>query len=214
MIDSLLERGGDDPAFVQCVRLLLKERAYHAQLLARCGQHLSPARRQPPTAGPRLHRPSPMDRLARRLGPRFEFARLLLEDLRLLTVLPSILHRPDPADRPVLHAALEQVLADRRDHADFLAERLTREFADFNFLRRNLRRYRLRFQYAACLTADLALHARLFDTLHAQPPGYVPRAWRSFSSTLEQIVPYHRDRLLLLLLTQEREPYAQPVRRV
>ncbi len=177
-----------DPAFVQALRLMVKEESYHAELrrAALGGEPL------------RAHAVDPRWRLL--LGVRFEWSVMLLS--RIVDE-PLTLSVRQAVDHPDLRAMCDQLLGDRAAHRRFLADRLTLAYADFNFLRRNLRRWRLRVMFALLLTITLAQHRALTHDL----PALARRCWLDFEATLEQIVPYHRDRLMRALLRQSERPY-------
>ncbi len=188
-----------DPAFVQSLRLFVKELRFQQGLLSRLGRGSAARQRSPlPVrmwAG-----------IRRALGLRFEMSCLLMGQLvrqRLSRQLAA--SSPDAA----LAGVCQQIQRDCDAHIAFLSERLTREYADFNFIRRNARRLRLRVM---CL---VELHrARRAARRAGLPSAFTPTdaadCRHQFEAVLERMVPYHRDALLAALLEQTREPYAEP----
>lgn len=191
-------RNTDDPAMVQAVRLMTKERAHHADVMS-CVQ-----RRWALTPGPASRPRRAVAFLAARLGARFELSVLLLSDLldtALLRRLDATLE--DHATRQ----AIQLITRERRAHAMFFTERLTMELADLNFVRRNLRRVRLRAMFVIALTCFIASHHKALRESRIKPTAFALDAWQGFRSVLERMVPYHRDALLSALLAQRDRPY-------
>ncbi len=201
--------GTPDHALLQCLRLMIKEQQHLAGLHARAvGRYPTPgswrglhlARRWADLTLP----------MRRWLGPRFELSILLLTSLidlsmaRLMTVSPQ--EKSGTLDAGI-QGVCAQSLRDRQSHAAFMAERLTQEFADFNFVRRNLRRWRLRGMFAMLLAWVVLTQARLIGERGLSQREFVIRSWNSFEGVLERMVPYRRDSLLATLGAQEDEPY-------
>lgn len=196
-----------DPAYAQSLRLVARERHHHRHLVERLLQRLGPGRDGPPSGGgvPRL-----LVTVRRRLlGVRFELSVRLLRDLADLMVLAHLGGTcPDRAWR----GAAATLVAEKRGHIMFLTERLTLLYADFNFVRRNLRRLRLRLMWLACLLHVIGRHGSLIRATGQARSAFLLAGLRHFARLLESMVPYRRDALLAALLNQRREPYAEPSR--
>ncbi len=196
-----------DHAYVQSLRLLVREQRHHNELaqklLRRMGAHSDGTR----GLACRLRRGVAGVRRVL-LGPRFELSLLLMRTLLDLTILDLVAQLPDGA----LHGAVRNVAKDKRAHTVFCAERLTALYADFNFVRRNLRRGRLRLMWGTILITAAWRHGGVIHKSGTSRRRFVIHAYRRFAGLLEQIVPYRRDALLAALGTQRREPYAKPRR--
>ncbi|MCE9591929.1 MAG: hypothetical protein K8S99_15575 [Planctomycetes bacterium] len=192
------QRYPEDPAFVQSVRLMVKERMYHANLMGRVRERLQTGSRS--TTGPRGWVAS----MAALPGVRFELSLLLLADLLDTAVLRRV---ETTVGDPAVRQAVQTVLRERRGHALFNAERLTLELAELNFVRRNLRRLRLRMMFATGLAWTVARSGRLLGACGVGRRAFAAEAWRGFSDVLERIVPYRRDALLSALMSQREHPY-------
>ncbi|MAE66145.1 MAG: hypothetical protein CMJ18_17890 [Phycisphaeraceae bacterium] len=194
-----------DPAYVQSLRLMAKERQYHRDLRRRLADQICPS--------PGHGRPASASRgsaLRRRLlGCRFEMSLLLLRDCAELILLDRLVERD--AD-PTVTAVCRNLAKDKRAHIGFVAERLTALYADFNFIRRNLRRLRLRVMCAAVLTRDACRHWPLARRFGFPATALLTEGARRFAYLLERITPYRRDALLAALLSQRSEPYAKTAR--
>ena len=201
LIAQALAHCPGDPAYVQALRLFAKEEAQLHGLIDRLRAQQGDTR---PATRPVY---AALVRLRRSLGLRFELSALLLEELLDLAVF-QLIH--DAAADPTLRSACRQVLSDRRAHAAFHAERLTLEFADFNFLRRNLRRLRLRLFFALLLALVALRHGALIRAAGGNRLSFALTSWRAFQAILERVVPYHREALLAALLHQDQRPYDQP----
>ncbi len=201
--------GETDHALVQSLRLMVKEQQYLAKLHQQAIDRYDLA--QPPR-GHRLMRAwaAVTQPVRRWLGLRFELSILLLMSLIHLT-LARLLVSPEAQTAGMTDAGIlgvcQQSLRDRQLHAAFLAERLTREFADFNFIRRNLRRWRLRGMFALLLGWVILTQGRMIRAAGSSRSALTRQAWRSFEGVLERMVPYHRANLLATLLAQEQQPY-------
>ena len=191
----------EDPAFVQCLRLLVKEEHYHAQLGARALRRLG-APEVRPSWGRRL-----WQHVRHPLGLRFELSIMLLSDLVDLNLYQRV--QRSIAD-PALGAMCAQIIRDKQAHAAFHTERLTLEYADFNFLRRNLRRVRLRLMFALVALGALAMHQGLIRASGTGGRRFLQDCGVDFAATLERMVPYRRDTLLAALLNQRKNPYSKP----
>ena len=210
MVWQAIRECGADPAFIQALRLLGKEQHHHLQLLNELR-----TRSMPPLQ--RLATPGSSWSLSRHLGLRFGFACNLIDDLLELQVLATV-HAMigDPPSR----AAIEQMIHDRRAHVAFVSERLTMGYADFNFVRRNLRRARLRIMFGALLLLTLARFLAVVSGSGRVGAGeisaknrmqvvsqFLVTGWREFQRQLEAMVPYRRDMLLARLMAQQQRPY-------
>ena len=185
-----------DPAYVQSLRLVMRERQHHHQLIDRL---LGPPTEPPPRCDLFLQ-------AGEVLGVRYTLSALLLADLIDLTLLRLVHDRwCDPVQRSVCQA----IIAEKRVHMTFHCERLTMAFAEFNFARRNLRRLRLRLMFVAKLGRVLAEHRGLLGRLGIGWHDFVFPCWSSFTELLETMVPYRRERLLRTLLNQREQPYAK-----
>jgi len=201
LIDTVARVCAADPAYVQATRLHAKEDCHLADLAKRLAARFD--LRQPERSRS-LH----VWRQSRyALGPRFELSVLLLNEL-VDVELAALAVRV--CDDPAVRGVAEQVRAHRVAHCRFHAERLTREFADFNFVRRNARRLRLRLMFAAHLSLTTHRHATLVRAAGLTPRQFRGDVWRRFDQTLAQMVPYRRDALLRQLMYQSDEPFAQP----
>lgn len=191
-----------DPAFVQSLRLMVKEE----QTLARLTTQFLARYGQTPSSGMSLaKRAEPLRQL---LGLRFELAMLLMMNRIEITLLEPLAQRS--ASDPAMLGLIRQLLDDRQGHVTFQTERLTWEFADFNFLRRNLRRWRLRLLFAGLLGWTLLTQNRLLTSLGISPWCFAWEAWRSFKPLLQRLVPYRRDELLAALSFQHHCRYDKP----
>jgi len=197
------ERCGDDPAFVQALRLFVKEQQYHAALL----REAAPGRDRPSITWRVAHRV--IDTLRRVLTLRFELAVLLLNQIIVLTLARMI--ASDSRDA-TWQAIGEQIARDARGHVAFHGERLTTEFADFNFVLRNLRRYRLRLMCAIALFLAAVQYRSLLRALGGprRTWAFIHMGWSTFTALLERMVPYRRDALLRRLLHLRKRPYDKP----
>jgi hypothetical protein len=191
-----------DPAYVQSLRLFTKEEAQLHDLMDRLRARYGDPR---PSSGT-LH--AAAVRARRVLGLRFELSALLTGELLNIAVLKLV--EPAVSD-PTLHDVFRQALADRQGHAAFHAERLTLEFADFHFLRRNLRRLRLRLGFGLMLAAVVVRYGRLIRAAGGSRRAFATASWHNFQATLERMVPYHREALLAALLHQDQRPYDKPM---
>jgi hypothetical protein len=203
MIDAAARQCANDPAYVQSLRLMVKEEQYLTGLSAKLLARLEPQRALHEGLG-RLARP-----LRHFLGLRLELSVVLLQEVVDLTFC-GMIHEATEDD--VLRAACRQIVADRSAHASFLAERLTLEFADFNFVRRNVRRLRLRLLFGALLATQAMRYHALIRAAGWTPQRFVRLSWVAFTDLLERMVPYHRDALMAALLTQRERPYDKPLR--
>ena len=231
LIAATVERAGDDPALIQAVRLMVKEQHYHRQLLDRLAPSSAEAAVETsPQPGRPSHakRPGPLRRL---LGLRFELSRLMLWQLialelchRLTAAAARFPRRHDPhhgsaeahagggddGSDACLQAVAMQWQRDLSAHLAFVAERLTDQYADFNFIRRNLRRYRLRGMFLWMATSAVLRHRRALAALGVSRRALLLGGWRRFRRVLEHVVPYHRDALLAALLDQQSRPWDLP----
>jgi len=89
---------------------------------------------------------------------------------------------------------IQRLIRDFSGQIAFCSEWLTFTYADFNFIRRNLRRARLRLMFRATALAWTRAPA---------PEGWRPEGRTRFEATLERMVPYRRERLLQRLRLQQ-----------
>lgn len=201
----LLERAGrwtgSDPAFVQCLRLYLKEELYLLGLVRSLGGDgvtgLQEAR----------HKTRQRPPLRRHLGVRFELSRRVIAGLIRSQCCKSLLPQ---VTCPVIADAISQIEADSESHLAFLCERLTLEYADFNFIRRNLRRARLRLMCRWSLRPMFRSLYREGGLSLEEATRAVRTASQRFEHLLERMVPYRRDALIAALLDQAHNPYRTP----
>ena len=207
LVERALGEHAGDPAYIQSLRLVVKERQHHRDLCSRLIGTLGAAA----TARPRPARRSAlqtMGRLRRHLlGPRFEMSVRLLRNLVDLAIIDRV---GQACDTPAVQGVCENVRCEKRAHVAFDTERLTILYADFNFLRRNLRRLRLRLMCGAFIAAAMWRHGRLIQATGAEQWRFTGRTYAQFSRLLERMVPYRREALLTALLNQRQDPYAEP----
>jgi hypothetical protein len=199
LIPQAARQHAGDPAYVQTLRLWLREQAHHATLIDRWRTQ----RRLP--AMHAVH-PHPLLNAGRALGVRYTLSVVLLDDLFDLAIARQLDGRDHDATLAAIIATLRR---DKSAHVAFAAERLTMEFADFNAMRRNLRRLRLRGMFAMCLAARTAEHRHLLSDLGLSPVEFARRVWADFNRCLEQMVPYRREALIAALLSQQQQPYGR-----
>ena len=193
LIRRAVHRYRHDPAYVQALRLFRVEKQVHGELVGRL-------------AGRVARRPGLFLRVGPVLGVRYTLSAILLADLIDLTSF-AMLRRT--TTNPTLSSVCDVVLHDKSAHVAFLAERLTLEFADFNFVRRNLRRLRLRAMFGMKLARAVAEDAALIRHAGWSRQQFIDECWQRFARLLEQMVPYHREQLLAALTAQRRDPYAR-----
>jgi hypothetical protein len=201
LIAQAIESFGDDPAYVQSLRLMIKEQKHHAAVIHHWLRALG-VDEPVATAPGAFLRGGPV------LGFRYQLSAMLLADLIDISVLELLCRSTDDA---MLHAACRAILSEKTAHAAFHTERLTMAFADFNAIRRNLRRARLRAMFAMKLARMLAQDSPLISAMR-QPHGtFTASCWDRFSRVLEEMVPYHREHLMRALLLQRDQPYGRAV---
>jgi hypothetical protein len=145
--------------------------------------------------------------LRRRVGIRFELSVILLgqvTDVMVWRELERAL-RGGPGE-----ALAAEVLREKLGHVQFHAERLTHEFAAFNFVRRNLRRLRLRLMFWAATHYASHRAKALLRELDVPRTRFTRSCWAAFELLLEAMVPYRRDQLLATLLRQRERRYDAP----
>lgn len=200
VINTAQRRFKHDPAFVQSLRLLAKERVFHHDLLVQLQD-----RHQPQTLLPAM-RQARKEITASLLGMRYFLASLLLDDVIDLGLLKiAQLHWTDEAAQGVC----QTLLRDKAAHAVFLAERLTMEYADFNFARRNLRRLRLRGLFFVHLRRMLRQDHAILAQAGVTPRAFARDSWKRFNQVLETVVPYRRESLMKSLVVQREKPYGE-----
>ena len=187
-----------DPAYIQSLRLFVKEEQWHADIATR---YLSLRQMKGRAGG--INRAMARS-LMKPLGLRFELSILLLSEIAALTVSRLLLKATNDE---ALRGLLTQGIHDHECHIAFHSERLTTEFADFNFIRRNLRRWRLRAMFTALVTGLTLRHRRLLRAIGCSKTQFARQAWHTFAAVLERMVPYGRDHLLAALLNQQQKPY-------
>ncbi len=195
-----------DPAYIQSLRLLVKEQRYHDEVIdrivERCGGTLAPRRTIAPSMGLRL------GRVRRRwLGQRFEMSLLLLGSLVDLMTLTMIAAKCRDA---AVGGTLRNIVADKQAHIWFFTERLTWSYAEFQFVRRNVRRLRLRCMWAVLIVLAGRRYRPLIRAAGSTPMQFVLAGFLRFEGLLESMVPYRRETLLAALWAQRRNRYAKP----
>ena len=209
LIQDALRRHPHDPAYIQSLRLIARENREDGEMIDRLMTCLGLSLK--PRTGVLASLRRSFGRMRRpRLGSRFEMSLRLLNDLLDLSVL-TMLHQVSSLCRQApLQSVCKNLCQDKRAHIAFAAERLTMLYADFNFVRRNLRRLRLRLMWTAALLYVAFRHGELLRACGASPWGFVIGGYGRFSPLLERMVPYRRDALLAALLNQKQDPYAEP----
>jgi len=200
VIGQAVSRCGDDPAYIQSIRLLLREQRYHGQLMGRMLVRAQVA------AAPAGVTQDLFIKLGRPLGMRYTLSAMLLADLIEVAMLERLAQASDDA---AVRGVCTGIIREKRSHIAFHTERLTKEFADFNFVRRNVRRLRLRAMFGAKLGRLLVEDRACIAALGCRPHLFVRDCWRRIVAVLEVMVPYHRDVLLAALLAQDRQPYGK-----
>jgi|GEM_PF-1919367 len=197
-INTAQDRCAQDPAFVQTLRLLDRERQFHRDLL------LKLARRHDASAALPVVSQVRKEMTASLLGIRYFLASLLLDDVLDLTLLERFSQhwQDEPAKQ-----ACSQLMRDKANHAAYLRERLTMEYAEFNVFRRTLRRMRLRSLFAIHLRRLLKADGATLQAMGVSRLAFARLAWRRFEVVLEMMVPYRRDRLMSALMSQHEKPY-------
>lgn len=215
----------NDPAYIQSLRLCLREQQHHRELISRWLEGCDLAENTFGALGSftdsgGCENSGGADSggsggggggvfwltAGRVFGPRFTLACMVLNDLVDQVMLTRLAER---TDHPTLGGILAILLREKQAHTTFHVERLTWAFADFNFLRRNLRRHRLRALFALRLTDTLIRHRRAVAALDFTPLAFSRRCWRRLETQLNLMVPYQRDTLLRTLVAQKEQPYAQ-----
>jgi len=189
-----------DPAYVQSIRLFVKEEQHHTTLIER---YLA-LRAQPMHPGGLVR--GAVRSVIKPLGLRFELSVLLLSEIAVITMHRLLL--PQVKDQ-ALRGLLTQINHDHQCHLSFHCERLTAEFADFNFVRRNLRRLRLRAMFVTAFKGITLHHRALLRYTGCTPRAFAAHCRSNFATILEQMVPYRRETLLARLLDQRENPYAK-----
>ena len=203
--DRIVSRFSHDPAYVQSLRLLTKERAVHAKV---AGQLTSRFAASPERT--REKKPLKLGRLARvvrGMSIRFALSCIMLSDMVSVQLWEMASESTDDA---ALRDAATLVSRDRVRQAAFMRERLTMEFSDFNFIRRNLRRLRLRLMFSLIALLILWRHRRFIRQCGRPLSRMFVDSRAHFETALELIAPYKRDRLVQLLLSQREHPYGEP----
>lgn len=189
-----------DPAYIQSMRLFVKEEEHHAATIAR---YLTLRRLTAPEGG---FTRAAVRAMIKPLGLRFELSILLLSEIAVITMNRLLLAKTGDG---ALRWLLTQMVHDHQCHLAFHSERLTTEFADFNFVRRNLRRLRLRVMFAMAVKGITCYHRPLLKALDCPPRQFASQCAAGFRCVLERMVPYRRDALMARLLDQRENPYAK-----
>lgn len=203
LIDHATTECATDPAYIQSLRLFTREEHHQREIVERwldeSGHDISPQGRV-------RH----LMRLAvRPLGLRFELSLLLLGEIATLTMNRLMLER---ASDTKLAGVLNQLILDHEQHIAFHSERLTAEYADFNFIRRNLRRSRLRGMFATLVRGIAWQQRRTLKAMNVSQSEFRRDAQRNFEAVLSRMVPYHREALLESLGQQRDQRYEKPAR--
>lgn len=204
---QLLEHAPDacshDPALVQSLRLHFRERKWHEQQLGALIHRHQPSHVFAPVTSRRKQATATL------FGMRYFLASLLLDDLLDIILLGHAMAQVgDDVTREVLAHLREERVA----HASFLGEYLTLAYADFNFIRRNLRRARLRGLFAIHLRRMMQHEQPLMKATGLSARELSRQSWRVFGRVMERVVPYRRDALLAALTHQRDRPFeAQPL---
>jgi hypothetical protein len=201
LLDWAIAQCPNDPAYVQSLRLFIREEQHHQVLIK---QWLSKRHLKGQPAGGKR---AATRKLVRPLGLRFELSLLLLTEIasRCLNEITA-----EQVNDPALLGLLSQIMHDQQCHIAFHSERLTTEFADFNFIRRNLRRWRMRTMMGTLLTGLAIRHRPLLDALGVSASTFMSRCWQQFNNVLEHVTPYHREKLAATLHQHEHRPYDKP----
>ncbi len=189
-----------DPAYIQTLRLFVKEEQHHTALIDR---YLT-LRNLPVIPGGLVR--AAVRSCIRPLGLRFELSILLLSEIAVITMNRLLL--PQVKDE-TLRGLLTQIIHDHQCHLAFHCERLTAEFADFNFIRRNLRRLRLRTMFATAVKGITLHHRSLLRAVGCTPSDFNAQCRNHFTAILERMVPYRREALLARLVDQSENPFAK-----
>lgn len=206
MIAHAIHGHAQDPAYIQAVRLWVKERGHHRHLYQQLIGCLAASPSQQLPACNSLGRRILRWRF-RLLGARFEMSVQLLDDLVDLAVLRAI---DAIGTGPTVRGVCEIVRREKQAHLAFTRERLTLLYADFNFIRRNLRRLRLRTMCVALIWQVARQNGPLLHAAGTTRIRFMRQTFQQFSAVLEHMVPYRRQALLAALVDQRREPYAEP----
>lgn len=203
LIEQAAEQCANDPAYIQSLRLFVREEQHHQAIAQRwlATQPSTP----PQTDAVR----SALRTATRPLGIRFELSLLLIGELVTLTLNRMLCEK---VTDPTLAGVLGQIIADHELHIAFHSERLTAEFADFNFLRRNLRRWRLRGMHASLVKGVAWRHRSLLKMLDVSANSFREAATDNFETVLSRMVPYRRAALLEALGQQREQRYEKPSR--
>lgn len=207
LIARSMQEQAYDPYFIQTLRLLVKEQRYHADLV---GQLV--AKMDLETHGRWSHIKAATRRILTKyrrklLGPRFEISILLLTDLLDLALLSRVEQRTDSS---VIKGVCQNIATDKMAHIVFATEWLTLAYADFGFIRRSLRRLRLRAMWGVMLFFAVGRHGRLIKAIDSGRWPFIQAEYGLISKRLEQVVPYYRETLRAALDAQRRDRFAKP----
>lgn len=189
---------GHDPALVQTLRLHYRERAWQEKQLCTLIHRHQPGHVLQAVTSRRKRTTATL------FGMRYFLASLLLDDLLDIILLGHAMAQVgDKVTRQVLGHLREERVA----HAAFLGEYLTLAYADFNFIRRNLRRARLRGLFAIHLRRMMQYEQPLLQATGLSRRELSRQSWRVFGRVMERVVPYRRDALLAALTHQRDRPF-------
>jgi hypothetical protein len=208
LADHAEQIAGRDPAYAQAVRLYIKEERYLRDIVIGTLGTLAPPT---PTRFDRFIRPWALSTVAairRRLGLRFDLSIRLIGHVTDMHLLEAAGHVAVPA---MPRALLDQLTASKRAHLAFHAERLTADYADFDFFRRNATRVRLRLMAAVALTYVALRHRRSLRAARISPLRFATTGLTRFQRMLRRVLPYRRRELLNTLVAQQRSPFDDPM---
>ncbi len=203
LVDRATAQCADDPAYIQSLRLFIREEEHHQanvqRWLEQRGQSSIPA--------DSLR--SLLRGITRPLGVRFELSIVLISEIVTLTLNRMLF---DQSSDVVLNGVLRQLMTDQEQHIAFHSERLTAEYADFNFIRRNLRRWRLRSLHAVLVRVAAWRHRSMLKAMNIEPKVFKRISCANFETILGRMVPYRREALLKTLVEQREQRYEKPTR--
>ncbi len=191
-INQTIQHHNQDPAFIQAIRLLAKEKQYHQSLRNNILTTLStPSTPYTPT--------NIRSNIHKRFSLKFALSIDLIDQIIALTIYQSMAYARTQTPSPTPY---QQLAKDTNNHITFYTEYLTYAYANFNFARRNLRRLRLRAMFIT------ALHQTQKTYTPILTPNFKASAWQTFEIAIHTMLPYRRTTLSQNLLRQEQAPYA------
>ena len=188
-INQAIHQHDQDPAFIQTIRLLAKKKTYLQTLRINIINTLTP----PHTP----YTPTHIRNIHSRFSLKFALSIDLIDQVIALTLYQSQAQAPN-------HATYAQLTKDTNNHITFYTEYLTYAYANFNFVRRNLRRLRLRAMFITALYQTQKIYTPLL------PESFKQDAWLIFESAIKTMLPYRRTTLTQNLRHQEKNPFATP----